>query len=160
MKNLNFPSYNFRLKNSENITYIFDEIRKKFVVLQPEEWVRQHCLKYLTKDKNYPISLINVEKQIKIKTLIRRCDIVIYNPNGTVFCIVECKAPSIAINQKTFDQIAKYNRTLKANYLMVTNGLSHYYCNMDQGPKGYNFIESIPSYTPYINPLWNLPLSY
>ena len=123
------------------------------MVLQPEEWVRQHCLKYLTKDKNYPISLINVEKQLKIKTLIRRCDIVIYNPNGTVFCIVECKAPSIAINQKTFDQIAKYNRTLKANYLMVTNGLSHYYCNMDQGPKGYNFIESIPSYTPNINPL-------
>ena len=147
MQKLNFPSYNYRFKNSENKTHIFDVIRKKFVVLQPEEWVRQHCLNYLTNEKNYPISLLNVEKQLKINRLIKRYDVVIYNNDGSIFCLVECKAPSVKITQKTFDQIAQYNRTLNASYLMVTNGLNHYYCSMNQMSKGYNFIKSLPKYS-------------
>ena len=132
MQKLNFPSYKFRIKNSENKTHIFDEIRKKFVVLQPEEWVRQHCLHYLIKEKKYPISLINVEKELYVHHQKKRYDIVIYNNNGSVFCIVECKAPNVLINQKVFDQIAQYNLTLDTSFMMITNGIHHYYCTMDK----------------------------
>ena len=147
MKKLNFPSYKFRLKNSENKTHIFDEIRKKFVVLKPEEWVRQHCLNFLMQEKKYPASLINVEKRIKLNELSKRYDIVIYNTDGSVHCIVECKAPNVNINQNTFDQIARYNSHLDASFLMVTNGLNHYYCNMKLTSNGYSFIEYLPDYS-------------
>ena len=109
MQKLNFPSYNFRIKNSENKTLIYDEIRKKFVVLQPEEWVRQHCIQFLLIDKKYPKSLINVEKTLTINSLRKRYDIVIYNSDGSIFLIVGCKAPHNKIDQLTFDQIAIYN---------------------------------------------------
>lgn len=146
MQNLNFPSYDFRVKNSENKTQIFDEIRKKFVVLQPEEWVRQHCVKFLIHSKQYPKSLINVEKQLKINSVSKRYDIVVYHPNGKVNCIVECKAPTVQISQEVFDQIAQYNMALKADYLMVTNGINHYYCKMDFSSKSYNFMEELPEF--------------
>ena len=106
MQKLNFPTYSFRLKNRENKRFIFDDIRKKFVVLQPEEWVRQHCINYLVVQKNYPKTLINVEKELKINGLSKRYDIVIYNSDGSIHLIVECKSPKININQETFDQIA------------------------------------------------------
>ncbi|TYB79730.1 type I restriction enzyme HsdR N-terminal domain-containing protein [Bizionia myxarmorum] len=147
MQALNFPKFSFRFKNSENKVSIFDPIRKKFVILQPEEWVRQNCLQVLMVDKNYPRSLINVEKQLRINDLIKRYDIVVYNPDGSIHIIVECKAPSVSIDQKTFDQIAQYNLTLKATYLMVTNGLNHYYCQMDFEAERYNFLKDIPDYT-------------
>ena len=99
MKNLNFPSYNFRIKNSENNTYIFDVIRKKFVVLQPEEWVRQNCIQFLINEKNFPVNLINVEKVVKINGLNKRYDIIVYNSDGSIFLIVECKAPKVKISQ-------------------------------------------------------------
>ncbi|QFZ55781.1 type I restriction enzyme HsdR N-terminal domain-containing protein [Oceanihabitans sp. IOP_32] len=143
---LNFPKFSFRLKSSENIISIFDCIRKKFVVLQPEEWVRQHCIQYLIKVKGYPKSLINVEKELIVNTLKKRYDIVIFNSNGSIHLIVECKAPSITINQNTFDQIAQYNLVLNASYLMVTNGLNHYYCQMDFKNERYNFLKEIPNY--------------
>ncbi|OIQ30397.1 MAG: restriction endonuclease subunit R [Bacteroidetes bacterium MedPE-SWsnd-G2] len=146
MQKLNFPTYAFRFKNSENKVSIFDEIRKKFVVFQPEEWVRQHCVKYLIEEKNYPISLINVEKELKVNNLSKRYDIVIYRPDGRIFLIVECKAPKIKISQSTFDQIARYNLTLNAEYLMVTNGLNHYYCQMDFDQSKYLFLKDIPNY--------------
>ncbi|HLT53492.1 MAG TPA: type I restriction enzyme HsdR N-terminal domain-containing protein [Flavobacteriaceae bacterium] len=146
MQELNFPKFSFRFKNSENKLAIFDEIRKKFVVLQPEEWVRQHCIHYLIQLKKYPKSLINVEKMLKINNLTKRYDIVIFNPDGSIELIVECKAPNIAITQDTFDQIARYNLVLKANYLMVTNGLNHYYCQMDYDNQSYKFLETIPNY--------------
>src|SRR5690554_4551791 len=120
MQELNFPKYSFRLKNSENKSAIFDDIRKKFVILTPEEWVRQHVVRYLLKEKNYPVSLTNVEKVIKVNNLIKRYDIVIYNSDGSIFLLVECKAPHIKITQETFDQIARYNLALKAEYLMLT----------------------------------------
>ncbi|WP_417200341.1 type I restriction enzyme HsdR N-terminal domain-containing protein [Bizionia sp.] len=147
MQALNFPKFSFRFKSSENKVSIFDPIRKKFVILQPEEWVRQHCLQVLIQDKNYPKSLINVEKELRVNDLKKRYDIVVYNSDGTIHLIVECKAPSIPINQSTFDQIAQYNLTLNATYLMVTNGLNHYYCQMDLEAECYAFLKDIPDYS-------------
>ncbi|MFI2743252.1 type I restriction enzyme HsdR N-terminal domain-containing protein [Zhouia sp. PK063] len=146
MQQLNFPAYNFRFKNSENKTHIFDVIRKKFVVLQPEEWVRQHVVQYLIHEKNYPISLINVEKALKVNNLTKRYDVVVFKPNGEIQLMVECKAPEIKITQDTFDQIARYNLQLQANFLMITNGLQHYYCKMDFEQEKYIFLKEIPSY--------------
>lgn len=146
MQHLNFQQYTFRFKNSENKVAIFDEIRKKFIILQPEEWVRQHCVQYLIQHKNYPKSLINVEKELILNDLKKRYDIVVFNPNGSIFLIVECKAPEIKINQSTFDQVAQYNLKLNATYLMVTNGLEHYYCKMDFVNERYQFLEDIPDY--------------
>ena len=146
MQNLNFPTYSFRLKNSENNTHIFDVIRKKFVVLQPEEWVRQHCVQYLIHQKNYPISLINVEKVVLINGLKKRYDIVVFNPDGSLALVVECKAPKVKITQAAFDQIARYNLTLKAPHLMVTNGLNHYFCTMNHNLESFEFLESLPNY--------------
>lgn len=147
MQELNFPEFSFRFKSSENKISIFDTIRKKFVVLQPEEWVRQHCVHYLIQEKGYPKSLINVEKELMINSLKKRYDIVIFNPDGSIHLIVECKSPKITINQKTFDQIAQYNLTLNATFLMVTNGLDHYYCQMDFKEKRYHFLSDIPNYS-------------
>jgi len=146
MQELNFPKFSFRFKNSENKVSIFDVIRKKFIILQPEEWVRQHCVHYLIDFKKYPKSLINVEKELTINGLKKRYDIVIFKPNGSIFMIVECKAPKITINQSTFDQITQYNMALNADYLMVTNGLNHYYCNMDFDAEKYSFLQDIPNY--------------
>jgi len=111
MQALDFPAYDFRLKNSENKPYIFDPIRKKFIHLTPEEWVRQH------------------------------------NSDGSIFLIVECKRPNVTITQTTFDQIARYNLTLQAALLMVTNGLHHYYCAMDFEQERYQFLKEIPNYS-------------
>jgi len=144
MQQLNFPHYSFRLKASENKTLIFDIVRKKYMVLTPEEWVRQHVIHFLHFEKNYPLSLMAVEKQVKINSLTRRTDIVIYNRKGKPHIIVECKAPSVAISQATFDQIARYNLELEAQFLMVTNGLHHYHCMMDHENKTYLFLQELP----------------
>lgn len=146
MQKLNFPTYSFRFKNSENKTLIYDEIRKKFMVLQPEEWVRQHCVKYLMEEKGFPKSLINVEKELKVNNLRKRYDIVIFNSDGSIHLIVECKSDKINIDQTTFDQIARYNLALNATYLMVTNGINHYYCEMDFEAERYQFLKDIPDY--------------
>ncbi|MCF7569447.1 type I restriction enzyme HsdR N-terminal domain-containing protein [Sabulilitoribacter arenilitoris] len=147
MQELNFPKFSFRFKNSENKVSIFDSIRKKFVILQPEEWVRQHCIQYLINVKHYPKFLINVEKELIVNTLKKRYDIVVFNSDGTIHLIVECKSPTITINQNTFDQIAQYNLVLNANYLMVTNGLNHYYCQMDFKNERYHFLKDIPEHS-------------
>ena len=146
MQELNFPKFEYRFKSTENKVSIFDVIRKKFIILQPEEWVRQHCVHYLINDKNYPKSLINVEKELTINGLKKRYDIVIFNSDGSIFLIVECKSHSIKIDQTTFDQIARYNLVLNATYLMVTNGINHYYCEMDMEQERYSFLETIPDY--------------
>ncbi len=146
MKKLNLPSYSFKIKSKENKLYIFDTLRKKNVVLTPEEWVRQNFIQYLVLEKKYPKSLIGIEKQLKINNLIKRTDILIFDNTGKSNIIVECKAPSVKITQVTFDQIARYNLSLNANYLIVTNGLQHYYCKMDHKLKKYNFLSDIPDY--------------
>ncbi len=148
MQDLNFPAYEFRFKNSENKLLIFDPIRKKFVVLQPEEWVRQHVVQYLMQDKKYPRSHINVEKQLQVHQMNKRYDVVVFHPDGAIALLVECKAPDQPITQAVFDQIARYNLPLQAGYLMVTNGLQHYYCRMDYGRQVYEFLPALPPYVP------------
>lgn len=146
MFTLHLPKYDFRLTKKDNKIYIFDEIRKKNIFLTPEEWVRQHFIRFLIEKQQFPKSLIAVEKEIKVNNLKKRFDILIFNTKGTHEVIVECKAPNVKINQATFDQIARYNFTLKAKYLIVTNGIQHYYCKMDFKNKKYVFLEECPKY--------------
>ena len=147
MQVLNFPSYDFRFKNSENKIYIFDVVRKKFVILQPEEWVRQHVIHFLITEKKYPLSLINVEKQVKVNSLVKRYDIIVFKSDGSIQLLVECKAPEITILQSSFDQIAQYNMQLKSDYLMLTNGLHHFFFKMDFEKEKYSFLRDIPDFS-------------
>lgn len=141
---LNLPEYNFKIKPTSGTDLIFDSIRKKYVKLTPEEWVRQNFIRYLVQEKHYPQGLIAVEASIKVNKLIRRCDAVIFDRSGNPFLIVECKAPSVAISQKTFDQVARYNLTLHVTYLVVTNGIHHFCCKMVPEENNYVFLDGIP----------------
>ena len=143
MLQLDFPNYTFKIKNSGNGDYIFDEIRKKYIKLTKEEWVRQNCVKFLINEKNFPSVLINIEKTIKINKINKRYDIVVYKPDGRIKLLVECKSPEIKINQKTFDQIAVYNMNLKSEQLMVTNGFEHYYCEINYEKGHYTFLKDL-----------------
>lgn len=145
MRELNFPKYSFRLKSKENKPAIFSILRKKYLVLSPEEWVRQHCVNYLISEKNYSPNLLNEERQIQLHGITKRYDIIAFKPNGDINLIVECKAPNVAISQDTFDQIARYNMALKADYLMISNGINHYFCKMDYINETYIFLETLPS---------------
>jgi hypothetical protein len=144
MERLNLPTYSFNIKLKEQRKYIFDFIRKKYVLLTPEEWVRQNFLKYLVEEKKYPASLIAVEKEFKLNTLSKRSDVVVYNRLGQPFLMVECKATNVTINQKVFDQIARYNMKLNVEYLVVTNGLEHYCCKIDIENQNYIFLKDVP----------------
>ena len=146
MIDLSFPNYEFRIKNKHNKKYIFDQIRKKFVLLTSEEWVRQNCIMFLINDQKIPKGLINVEKKIKINNLTKRYDIIVYKSNGSVFLLVECKSPDIIINQKTFNQIAIYNYEVVSDFLMVTNGIQNYYCSIDYSNQCYKFVKDFPKY--------------
>ena len=143
---LNLPNYPFKITQKDGLVFIFDEIRKKRLVLTPEEWVRQHVVHYLIKEKNYPKSLINVEKVLTVNGLRKRYDVVVYNPDGSIHILVECKAPGVKISQATFDQIARYNMTMQARFLNVTNGLNHFYCQMDFENEKYEFLKNLPDY--------------
>ena len=147
MENLNLPAHDFKLKHEGKKTQIFDSIRKKFVTLTPEEWVRQHFIQYLISEKKVPASLIAVEMGLKYIELNKRSDIVIYNKEGNPVLLVECKAPDVKITQDTFDQIARYNMTLKVKYLALTNGISHYYCLIDRDNNSYSFLLDLPVYS-------------
>jgi hypothetical protein len=146
MRQLNFPSFEFKLRNVSNRQEIFDPVRHKFVTLTPEEWVRQHLIAYLTKVKHYPISMIGVEKQLLLNKLSKRFDLVVFGRNANPFLLVECKAPGVEITEKTFDQAARYNMQLQAEYFLITNGLEHYTCRIDYENKQYVFIEEIPDF--------------
>ena len=146
MQKLNFSDYVFRFKNTENRISVFDEIRKKFIILTPEEWVRQHVVHFLLYEKKYPKSLVNVEKVLTINGLTKRYDVVVFNSDGSIFILVECKAPQIKISQTTFDQIARYNMTMKSELLMVTNGHNHFFCKMDYTDEKYIFLHDLPDY--------------
>ena len=146
MQELNLPSYEFRLNKDDGQLRIFDEIRKKFVALTPEEWVRQHFIRFLIEKKSIPAGLIILEKQIIMNTMARRPDILIHNKQGEPILIVECKAPEVEISQDTFDQVARYNSVLKVPFLIVTNGMRHYCCQMDYQDSTYRFLEDIPDY--------------
>jgi len=131
MKKLNFPDFQFKIKKENNNNIIFDEIRRKWIVLTPEEWVRQNFIKYLI-SKNYPKSFINCEKSFYINKVLKRYDIVVYDINGKVSILVECKSPKIKIIKKHFDQVMRYNIKLKSEMIIVTNGLNHFYFKLDK----------------------------
>ena len=146
MLKLSFPNYEFRLKKIDEKRFIFDEIRKKYIELTSEEWVRQNCIKFLINEKKYKSQLIAVEKKIILNNLTKRFDIIAYDNNGDPNLLVECKAPNIAIRQETFDQILSYNRVINSKYLMITNGIIHYYCKIDNIDNKINFLKDIPNY--------------
>ncbi|MBS0010584.1 MAG: type I restriction enzyme HsdR N-terminal domain-containing protein [Bacteroidales bacterium] len=147
MKELNLPEYSFRIKSdSDGKTLIFDEIRKKYVVLTPEEWVRQHFISYLVNEKAYPRGLLAVEVLFKINKLVRRADILVYDKRGEPVLIVECKAPTVKINAAVFDQIVSYNIKYRLRYIVVSNGLQHYACLTDLDKGEWSFLDTIPHY--------------
>lgn len=143
---LEFPDYPLRIKNRENKLLVFDVVRKKYVPLLPEEWVRQHCLHFLIKTKKYPAGRMLVERQLMVEGLPKRVDIAFCHPDGGIQLLVECKAPSVEINQEVFDQIARYNWQARAELLMVTNGLKHIYCRMDYSVRQYDFMPELPEF--------------
>ena len=146
MPQLNLPKVALKTKSVEGTIQVFDVIRKKYFVLTPEEWVRQHFIHYLNNEKNYPMGLMGVEKMVKYNALKTRADIVLYTTEGKAKMIVECKAPNVKITQDTFNQIAKYNFKLKVEFLVVTNGMQHFCCKMDYENNSITFLEEIPKY--------------
>jgi len=143
MIKLNFPDFEFKLKKIDNKTFIFDFIRKKYILLTPEEWVRQHVLNFLI-IKNIPSTHIAIEKKILVNKLNKRFDVLIYNNSGKVLMLIECKSPSVKLTQNVFDQISIYNMKLDSKYCMVTNGLDHIYFIVDQLSKKYTFVKDFP----------------
>lgn len=146
MKDFILPKYNFKTRLVSGKKQIFDPVRKKYVYLTKEEWVRQNIIQFLIKEKFYPVSLIRVEFKLKFNTLSKRADIVCFDNNGSVMLLVECKSPEIQLNQNVFDQIAIYNLSFKAKFLLVTNGLNYFCCEMNYSLKKYSFLSEIPSF--------------
>jgi len=146
MEPLNLPAFQFKLKQTGLNRQIFDAIRKKYVALTPEEWVRQNFIQFLIQNKKFPASLIAVEAGLKINQLQKRLDVLVYNKQGIPHLMVECKAPHIKISQDTFDQIARYNMLFKVKYLVVTNGLQHFCCKMDYLENSYSYLETVPDF--------------
>lgn len=155
MTKLNLPEYTFRLQKSDKGIRIFDSIRKKFVALTPEEWVRQNFIRYLIEEKKYPASLIAVETGLKYNQLKKRCDITVFNRKGEKWMLIECKAPEVRISQETFNQVAIYSKggRGKTKFLAVTNGLSHYCSEMqdhsdtqDQTERTCRFLKDFPDF--------------
>jgi type I site-specific restriction-modification system R (restriction) subunit len=146
MWQLNLPAYNFRIIKKNEKPFIFDDLRKKFVALTPEEWVRQHFIRFLINVKLYPASLIAIEKQLVINGLKKRCDAVVYSRNAEPLMIIEFKATTVSIAQQTFDQAAVYNSKLKVDYFIISNGLKHYCCRLDKNVLQYNFLDDIPDF--------------
>ena len=144
LEKLNFPEFEFKNKLVNGSMQIFDCVRKSYFVLTPEEWVRQHVIHYLNNYKNYPFALMQVEKLIKYNNLNTRADLIISDRNLSPTILVECKAPGVKINKNAFDQIAKYNFSLKAKYLYVTNGLTHYCCSINYNNGNIFYLKDIP----------------
>ena len=146
MFRLNLPPYPIKIQEKGEKRQIFDFLRRKWVALTPEEWVRQHFTHFLVEHKNYPQALLANEVELRIGEKRLRCDTLLYNKELRPRMIIEYKAPTIQIQQKTFDQISVYNLLLKVDYLVVSNGLRHYCCKMDYERQSYQFLEDIPDY--------------
>ncbi|MCU4162588.1 type I restriction enzyme HsdR N-terminal domain-containing protein [Carboxylicivirga caseinilyticus] len=145
MQKLNLPTYEFRFRNHQGKEQIFDVIRKKFVALTPEEWVRQNLISFLIHHQKYSPGLIAVEMPVKVNGLNQRADIVVYNRKGMPSMIVECKAPAVAITKSVFDQAARYNMKLQVDYMMVTNGLQHFCAQLTDDKGAYQMLQEIPT---------------
>lgn len=146
MMALNLPPFDAKVAVKDGKRVIFDVIRRRYVALTPEEWVRQHFVHYLLKHKGYPQSLLANEVQVQLNGTKKRCDTVLYRRDLTARMIVEYKAPEVVITQKVFDQITRYNMVLHVDYLIVSNGLQHYCCRMDYENNSYSFLKEIPEY--------------
>ena len=146
MNRLNLPSFEIKLSGTPEKPRIFDILRRKYVTLTPEEWVRQHFVHYLIEHKGYPMALLANEVELRIGSKRLRADTLLYNKEKMPRMIVEYKAPNIALRQKVFDQISAYNLLLKVDYLVVSNGMEHYCCRMDYENKTYWFLKDIPAY--------------
>jgi len=146
MQELQLPGYAFKVRTASRGEQIFDAVRKKYVALTPEEWVRQHFLNFLVEHRGCPVSLIKVERGLKLNGMVMRTDIVIHDRNGRAIAVVECKAPEVRIDQKTFDQIFRYDRVLKVEFLLLTNGLEHYCCRVDHEKNELETLNEIPRY--------------
>ncbi len=143
---LQLPPFPFKITEQDGKLTLFDEIRKKHILITPEEWVRQHFVQYLINHKGYPKTLIKLEGGLTLHGKARRTDIVVFNPNGQKILLIECKAPSVTIDQKVFDQVARYNMVHKVALVAVSNGLQHYYCRINFDEQNYKFIEELPPY--------------
>lgn len=146
MQELNLPAYPIKIKEEGGKQLIFDFIRKKYLVLTPEEWVRQNFVQYLILEKKYPASLIAIEKGLKLNELQKRADAVVYDNNGEAIVLVEFKAPKVKITEATFEQISRYNIVFKVPYLIVSNGLNHYCCKINFEENSFEFIKEVPPY--------------
>jgi type I site-specific restriction endonuclease len=146
MPHLNLPKVALKTKSVKGTIQVFGQVRKKYFVLTPEEWVRQHFIHYLNNEKNYPMGLMGVEKMVKYNALKTRADIILYTTEGKAKIIVECKAANVKITQDTFNQIAKYNFKLKVPFLVVTNGMQHFCCRMDYENNSISFLEEVPAF--------------
>ena len=152
MEALNLPTYSLSVKSQEGRFYIFDPVRKKYVLLTPEEWVRQHFLQYLVRDKGYPASLMAVEKEFVFNRMKKRSDILVHNRMGEPVLLVECKAPKVRVSREVFGQIGLYNLSHKVAWLVVTNGMEHYCCHFDKAEGKYRFVDRIPGWTEVQSP--------
>lgn len=146
MQKLNLPEFSFRIKTEGGKSFVFDSLRKKFVRLTPEEWVRQNFVQFLILEKNFSVSLIAVEASVNVNNNSQRADLVIYDRNAQPLVIAEFKAPGIKISQQTFDQIVRYNMRLKVPFLIVSNGLEHYCCKINYSDGSYSFLPEIPDF--------------
>lgn len=146
MNRLNLPPYEIKMKQTNGKTYILDILRRKFIALTPEEWVRQHFIHYLINYKGYPSALLANEIELTVGQKKLRCDSVLYTRQLQPRMIIEYKAPTIQITQKTFNQIFAYNTLLHAEYLVVSNGMNHYCCKIDYEKKSYSFLKDLPEY--------------
>lgn len=143
---LNLPSFEYNVKKADGKMFIFDILRKKYVTLTPEEWVRQHFIHYMIEQLNYPKSLIRIETGLVYNTLSKRCDITVFDRTGTPWLIVECKAPEQKIDQETLRQASVYNLTIKARYVVLTNGLKHICCETNYGQQAWKSLNELPAY--------------
>ena len=146
MQQLNLPEYSFRIKKEEGKSYILDSIRKKYILITPEEWVRQHFIHYLIQEKNFPESLMAVEKKITSNGRIFRFDLLVYNKKGQPELVAEFKAPEVKISQASFDQVVRYNMVLRVKYIVVSNGMQHFICEIDYEKNSYIFLKEIPDF--------------
>lgn len=146
MENLIFPLVDFRVSQEAGKTSVFDIIRRKFIVLTPEEWVRQHLVHFMIDHLKYPKSLINVEDGLRVNKMQKRSDIVIHDRKGNIFMIVECKSFKIKLKQEAMDQLSNYNQRYKATYLALTNGKELFLCQMDYERKSAQFISEFPEF--------------
>lgn len=146
MVRLNLPPASFRYKDLNGKKALFDILRKKFVVITPEEWVRQHFVHFLINYLNYPKSLIKVESGVNYNKLSGRSDILVYDRDGKVFMLIECKAPTVEITNKVFEQASRYNLNYKAGYLVVTNGIKHFCCSIAHESGAYKYLDNLPEF--------------